>query len=82
MQKRFAMAGIQIGQYCSDITSSYSGFRTNSRFSVSRYNNADTKDDVKAFEGVVRNFVTELNKRKEIANSFSFSLHMRPVITL
>jgi len=71
LQKRFAMAGIKSANIVVISPPPIPGLGQTAGFSF-QIQQKDTKDDVKAFEGVVRNFVTELNKRKEIANSFSF----------
>ncbi len=42
----------------------------------------ESTDDIKAFEGVVRNFMTEVNKRPEIGNAFSFFTASTPRYTI
>lgn len=71
LQKRFAMAGIKQANIVVVSPPPIPGMGQTAGFSF-QIQQKDTKDDVKAFEGVVRNFITELNKRPEIATSFSF----------
>ncbi len=71
LQKRFAMAGIKSANIVVISPPPIPGIGQTAGFSF-QIQQRDTKDDVKAFEQVVRNFVGELNKRKEIASAFSF----------
>lgn len=70
-QKRFAKAGIKQANIVVISPPPIPGLGQTAGFSF-QIQQKDTKDDVKAFEKVVRNFITELNKRPEIGNSFSF----------
>jgi len=71
LQKRFAMAGIKGANIVVIPPPPIPGIGQTAGFSI-QVEQRDTKDDVKAFEGVVKKFVGALNKRPEIASAFSF----------
>jgi HAE1 family hydrophobic/amphiphilic exporter-1 len=71
LQKRFAMAGIKSANIVVISPPPIPGIGQTAGFSF-QIQQRDTRDDVTAFERVVRNFVGAVNKRKEIGGAFSF----------
>jgi HAE1 family hydrophobic/amphiphilic exporter-1 len=71
MQKRFAKAGIKGASIVVIPPPPIPGIGQTAGFSI-QLQQRETKDDVKAFEKVVKNFVGAVNKRPEIASAFSF----------
>ncbi len=70
-QKGFAKAGIKGASIVVIPPPPIPGIGQTAGFSI-QVEQRETKDDVKAFEGVVKKFVGALNKRPEIASAFTF----------
>lgn len=71
LQKRFAMAGIKGANIVVIPPPPIPGIGQTAGFSF-QIEQRDTKDDVQAFEKVVKNFLGAINKRPEINGAFSF----------
>jgi HAE1 family hydrophobic/amphiphilic exporter-1 len=81
LKKRIAEAGIKQANVVVISPPPIPGLGQTAGFSI-QIQQKETSDDVRAFEKVVRNFVAEANKEKEIGGAFSFYGAHTPSYTL